>query len=191
MTELLRMELPDTEMGETIYSIRLLQRFGKADPYLTSRKIQEIWMEYSQHDVLFSDYTQGDVEPFLDMLFDPRAIIAEIYMPKHDIPAGLMMLTKVIPGFDGMGHFTFWSSKAKGKEPLFWKMMEKWMDEFSLRRMSVETPGFGKGLIRMIERLGFKHEGTRREGQIHKGSWVGLEMYGILRSELQTKLEEI
>lgn len=188
--EILQIDLPDKERGLTTFSVRLLQRFGKADPYLTAQKIQEIWMEYSQHDVLFSDYTQGDVEPFLDMLFDPRAIIAEIFMPEYDTPAGLMMLNRVIPGFDAMGHFTLWGAKTRGKEPLFWKMMEKWMDEFKLRRMSVETPGFGKGLIRMIERIGFTHEGTRREGTIHKGSWVGLEMYGILRSELQMKLEE-
>lgn len=74
---------------------------------------------------------------------------------------------------------------------LFWKMMEKWMDEFELHRLSVETPVFMRGLIRMIERLGFQREGMRREGTIHKGSWMDLEMFGILRSELDDILEGV
>lgn len=189
MSEILRVNL-DTKEGQEEYSIRMLQRFARLDPYITPDKIQEIWIEFSRHDVLFSDYTKGEVEPFLDMLFDPRAIMAEIYHLGKGLPVGLMMLSRVIPRFDALGHFTLWDSHVKGKEPLFWAMMELWMDEFDLHRLSVETPGFGKGLIRLIERLGFVHEGTRREGTIHKGSWIGLEMYGITRRELTAVLQE-
>jgi len=188
LTEILRMGL-NQEGGRVEYSIRLLQRFGTLDPYLTPQKIQEIWIEFAKHDVLFSDYTAGEVEPFLDMLFNPRGVMAEVLRLEDNLPVGLAMLTRVIPRFDAMGHFTWWDSTARGKEPLFWAVMKMWFDEFNLRRMSAETPGFGKGLIRMIERLGFIHEGTRREGTIHKESWIGLEMYGILSSELDQKLE--
>lgn len=189
MTEILRVDLDEGE-GQEGFSIRLLQKFGQIDPYLTPNKIQQIWIEYSKHDVLFSDYTKGEVEPFLDMLFSPRAVIAEIHRLSDSSVTGLLMLTKVIPRFDALGHFAIWDRKVKGKEPLIWEMMRLWMDEFDLHRLSVETPGFGKGLIRMIERLGFVHEGTRREGTIHKGAWVGLEMYGITRAELDLKLQE-
>lgn len=189
MTEIIRLGF-DGEEGREEYSIRLLQRLGQLDPYVTPGKIQEIWLEYSQHDVLFSDYTAGQVEPFLDMLFDPRAIIAEIYRVDTETSAGLMMMNRIIPRFDAMGHFNFWNSKVRGKELMFWKMMEMWMDEFNLHRMSAETPVFMRGLIRMIERLGFTDEGTRREGTIHKGKWMDLQMFGILRSELDEILKE-
>jgi hypothetical protein len=189
MTEILRMGL-DEKNGRKEYSIRLLQRFGKIDPYLTPVKIQELWIESSKHDTLFSDYTRGRVEPFLDILFAPNAIIAEIYSIDEETPLGSMMLNRVLVGFDALAHFTLWNGRARGKEPLFLEMMRMWMAEFNLRRFSVEVTGLSKGLLRMVERLGFQHEGTRREGSIHKGAWVDLEMYGILESELQNKLQE-
>ena len=172
------------------FSIRLLQKFGKVDPYLTPQKIQELWIEYNQHDTLFSDYTMGKVEPFLDILFAPNAIIAEIYSIDDEMPLGSMMLNRVLVDFDALAHFTLWNGRARGKEPLFLEMMRMWMGEFRLRRMSTEVTGLSKGVIRMIERLGFQHEGTRREASIHKGAWVDMEMYGILESELQDKLQE-
>ncbi len=185
MTELLRMGLEGKE-----YSVRLLQKFGSVDPYLTPDKIQELWIEYSRHDTLFSDYTQGKVEPFLDVLLAANAIVAEIYDVEEELPLGSMMLNRVLLGFDALAHFTLWNSRARGKEPLFLEMMRMWMGEFELQRLSVEVLGSSSGVIRMIKRLGFQHEGTRREGSIHKGAWVDLEMFGILESELTDKLQE-
>ena len=189
MTELLRMGLE--EKGETKeYSVRLLQKFGKVDAYLTPEKIQALWIEYSQHDTLFSDYTQGKVTPFLDVMLAVNAIVAEIYSIDEEIPIGSLMLNRVIEGFDGLAHFTLWNGRARGKEPLFLEMMRMWMTEFKLHRLSVEVVGSASGAIRMTERLGFKKEGTRREGSIHKGAWVDLEMYGITEEELQARLQE-
>lgn len=189
MTEILRMGLDEKDERKE-YSVRLLQKFGSVDPYLTPHKIQELWIEYSQHDTLFSDYTLGKVEPFLDILFANNAAVAEIYSVDDEAPIGSMMITRVLPNFDAHAHFTLWNGKARGKEPLFLEMMRLWMGEFNLRRLSTEVTGHSKGVIRMIERLGFQHEGTRREGSIHKDVWVDLEMYGILESELQEKLQE-
>lgn len=190
MSELLRMGLE--EKGEhKEYSVRLLQKFGAPDPYLTPEKIQELWIEYSRHDTLFSDYTQGKVGPFLDILFDNRAIVAEIYSITDEKPVGSLMMNRVIPRFDALCHFTLWDSGGRARQPIFLEMMRVWMAEFELRRLSVEVTGFSKGVIRMVERLGFVHEGTRREGSIHKEAWVDLEMYGILESELQVKLQEV
>lgn len=189
MTEILRMNLVEDDV-EREYSIRLLTRFGEVDPYLTPQKIQELWIECSQHDTLFSDYTKGKVDPFLDVLFAPNAIQAEIYSIDDEMPVGSAMMNRVIRNFDALAHFTIWNGRARGKEPLFLEMMRLWMGEFKLRRLSTEVTGHSKGLIRMLDRLGFKHEGTRREGSIHKGAWIDLEMYGILESELQEKLQE-
>lgn len=185
MTELLRMELD----GNT-FSVRLLQRFGQIDLYLTPQKIQELWIEFSKHDSLFTDYTQGKVEPFLDVLFDSRAIIAEIYNVTNEAPYGSLMMNRVIPGFDALTHFTVWDSKASGKELLFLMMMQLWMQEFNLHRLSAEIPGHMTGVMRFAKRLGFLEEGVRREGNLNKGAWMDMTMFGILRSELELKLKE-
>ncbi len=180
----------DEKDGRKEYSVRLLQRLGEIDSYLTPQKIQELWIEFSQHDSLFSDYTEGKVEPFLDVLFDPRAIVAEIYNITDEVPSGSILLNKIIPHFDGMAHMTQWDSNVRRKDPLFHEMMRLWMDEFDLHRLSVEVPYHQRGVIRMIERLGFQKEGTRREGSVHKGKWIDLAMFGILRSELRDLMRE-
>lgn len=178
------------ELEGKIYSVRLLQRFGKIEPYLTPQKIQELWIEFSKHDSLFTDYTQGKVEPFLDVLFDSRAIIAEVYNVTDETPYGSLMLNRVILGFDAMAHFTVWDSKASGKELLFLLMMKEWMTEFNLHRLSAEIPGHMTGVMRFAKRLGFVEEGIRREGNLSKGAWMDMTMFGILRSELDLKLKE-
>lgn len=180
MTEILRLSI-----DEVRYSVRLLQKFGSPDPYLTAEKIRDIWIQYSQHDTLFSDYTEGKVKPFLEMLLNPRAIIAEVFDMEDEIPIGALMLTSVIPNFDAMAHFTLWDSKGRGREPVFIAMMNLWMDEFNLHRLSVEVPKPQSGVIRFIQRLGFTQEGIRREGTIHTGKWLDLVMFGILRTEVQ------
>lgn len=185
MTELLRLQIEDKT-----YSVRLLQRFGQIDPYLTPQKIQELWIEFSKHDSLFTDYTQGKVEPFLDVLFDSRSIIAEVFNVTDDTPYGSLLLNRVIPGFDALAHFTVWDSKASGKELLFKYMMHLWMQEFNLHRMSAEIPGHMTGVIRFAKRLGFVEEGVRREGNLNKGAWMDMTMFGILASELDQKLKE-
>lgn len=185
-SEFFKTELED----EHVYSIRLLQEFGKPEVYLTPEKIRELWDEYRKHDTLFSDYTRGKVDPFLDALFNSFSVWAEVYDETDDQPIGAFMISDVIPNFDAKGHFTFWDSKASGREPLVWRMMKFWMTQFSLHRLSAEVPGHQRGVIRFIERLGFEHEGTRREGNIHKGSWVNMEMFGILQEELDERLKE-
>ena len=56
--EILRTQFED-KGGERDVSARILQGLGTASRYLTPVKIKDIWVEYSKHDVLFSDYTQG------------------------------------------------------------------------------------------------------------------------------------
>lgn len=178
------------ELDEEEYAVFLLQQFGEATEYLTPDKIQELWIEFSKHDTLFSDYTRGKVEPFLDVLFHPGAAIAEIYNLSKGAPYGVMMLTRVIVGFDALAHFTVWDSRAKGKELLFLQMMRYWMGEFNLHRLSAEVPGHMTGVIRFARRLGFVEEGIRREGNLHKGAWMDMTMFGILRSEVEQKIKE-
>lgn len=181
----MRLELQGEE-----FAVFLLQQFGDTTEHLTPQKIQELWIEFSKHDTLFSDYTRGKVEPYLDVLFHPGAVIAEIYNLSKGTPHGVLMMTRVIPGFDALAHFTVWDSKVRGKEMLFLQMMRYWMREFNLHRLSAEIPGHMTGVIRFARRLGFVEEGIRREGNLHKGAWMDMTMFGILQSEVDQKIKE-
>lgn len=183
--EIYRSQVED-KLGEAEYSVRLLHEFGNRTEYLTPQKISDLWRESSKHEVLFSDYTAGKVEPFLSMFFNPGSIWMEIFREETETPVGVAYITGVIPKFDAKGHFAFWDSVAKGREPLIWGIMEWLFDRFELNRISAETPPYQSGVIRFIKRLGFQEEGTRRGAVIHKGRWMPLVEFGILREEFDS-----
>ena len=171
--------------GEKDVSVRVLQGLGQATPYLTPSKIRDLWIEYSQHDVLFSDYTMGKLEPFVISLINPRSFWFELFDNISGKAIGLAMLCDIIPQFDAKGHFAFWDRIGSGKEPLIWELMELCFQEFDLHRMSAETPGYQRGTIRTIKRLGFKNEGERTESVYYKGRWMNTLLFGITREEFE------
>ncbi len=181
--------------GEHRYAINLLQEFGSLEPEVSTRetlalKVRDLWQESSKFDVLFSDYTQGDVENFLDRFTDPRAVWAEVVRESDNRIVGSMFLTEVVRKFDAIGHFTFWDKVASGREPILWKALEWAFDRYDLHRITTTIPQYQSGLKRFIEKVGFILEGTRRGAVPHKGVWVNLDMYGILRSELELLVKE-
>lgn len=165
------------------HEARLLHEFGRNVGFLTREKIRELWLEYSKHDVLFSDYTQGKVEPFLDALSDNKSVWWEI-VGEEENPLGLAMLTRVLEGFEATGHFCVWNARASRLIPLFQEMMGICFERYSLRRMNAEVPAYQSGVQRFIRRMGFFQEGEKRKAVPYKGEWWPLITYGILKEEL-------
>ncbi len=178
----------DTQNPGEMLSARLLQELGKADGYLTPGKIQELWEEYRKHDVLFSDYTEGKVEPFLDLLLSSSSIWWEIFSLVEEKPIGVMCATRIIPHFEANGHFAIWSGKARGKEKLILETMRWLFDRYDLHRMTAEVAAYQRGVVRFVERLGFTREGEKREAVVKDGKWLGLELFGMTREELEEAL---
>ena len=165
--------------GKHLYSVRLLHEFGKSDGYMTPKKVSELWESARQHDVLFSDYTEGKVEPFLSVLMNPSSVWLEIFRETDSKPVGAAYISNVIPRFDAKGHFAVWDKIAGGREEIFFSIMDWMFLRFGLRRISVEVPAYQSGVIRFSKRLGFKEEGTKRDGVLHKGVWMPLKLFGI------------
>lgn len=182
--ELFRIPFTDRG-GERDVSVRVLQGLGRASTYLTPMKIRDLWIEYAKHDVLFSDYTVGKVEPFVTAIFNPRSYWFELFDINKSKAIGLAMLTDIIPQYDAKGHFAFWDKIGSGREKLIWELMDICFDEFDLHRMTVETPAYQRGTIRSIKRLGFSFEGEKREGVFHKSAWINMMLFGITREELR------
>jgi RimJ/RimL family protein N-acetyltransferase len=55
--------------------------------------------------------------------------------------------------------------------------------ERGLRRITANAVAPNEGSIAVLGRLGFTHEGTRREKTMVDGEYVDLELYGLLRRE--------
>lgn len=171
--------------GPHSLSVRLLQELGSPTPYLTTGKLRDLWIEYSQHDVLFSDETQGKVRPFVEVLLAPGSLWLEIFSLDQQKPVGIMSISDIIVGFDAKGHFAFWDSIAKDREPIVHETMKWVFQRYSLHRISAHVPIYQSGTIRFIKRLGFEKEGEMREAVIRKGRWFPLVMFGITIEEFK------
>jgi RimJ/RimL family protein N-acetyltransferase len=184
MIELLRTPVSDRS-GDYEMSVRLLQKFGELTPYLDRKKIAQLWKLSSQHEVLFSDHTDGKVEPFLDTLFHPRSIWYEFFRLDTEEPVGVAYVSRVIPFFDADAHIAFWDGIASGRQPVVWEALLGLFDEFRLRRVSAAIPIYQTGTIRFVKKLGFQEEGQKREAVVRNEEWFPQVLFGITREELE------
>lgn len=169
------------ELEDGEYMIRLLHEFGRNPGFLTREKIRDLWIQYSKHEVLFSDHTAGKVEPFLDYLADTGSVWWEI--EKEGTPIGLAMLDRVRPGFDAYGHFAVWDSRASDRIPIFRELIALAFERYELERISAEVPAYQAGVLRFVRRLGFFQEGEKRRAVLYKGKWFPFVLFGVLRGE--------
>ena len=65
--------------------------------------------------------------------------------------------------------------------------MKAWVDYLfinsNIHKLEIHTWSMNPRMIRVAEKLGFKHEGTERELLRWQGEWQNRERYGLLREE--------
>lgn len=185
------LEIPcDDRSGEGVYRVRLLQELGK-NYTLTPERVRDLWVEASKHKSLFSDYTDGKLEPFVLLLGNPRSMWLEIVKDGSERPVGVAYVTDILPQFDAVAHFAFWDSVGSGREPLALFIAEWIMDRYSLHRLSAQIPPYQRGTIRFAERLGFVREGEKREAVVREGEWHSLVLFGMTKNELEESLKKV
>lgn len=190
MIELFSLRCKDRS-GEQDYSVRILHEFSQKDEYFNAQKVSEIWSKAREHDVLFSDYTAGKVEPFLTAIMNPNSVWFEIYRTSGEPGSvGVGYITHVIPKFDAKAHFAFWDRIASGREDIIWAIMGWLFIRYELHRLTAEVPKYQSGTIRFVKGLGFQHEGEIREAIIHKGSWMPLLIFGMTVGDFYHLMEE-
>jgi RimJ/RimL family protein N-acetyltransferase len=182
MSEILTMDCTD-RTGEHTYLVQLLYEFGNATEALTEEKMAQIWINAKQHPVLFGDDTVFSLKEFVALFLNPAGVWMDV-TDETGKQVGVFYITSVIPGFDATGHFAFWDSVASGRQHLVHRIMEWAFDRYKLHRLSAETPPYQTGTIRFLNKLGFVHEGERREAIRHGGEWKSLVMFSILDHEL-------
>jgi len=179
--EILKGKAPGT------YEVRLLKEAGNS--FLTPEKLREIWMEAKHHDVLFDDQIDGKAKPFLHVLSAPNSTWFEVYHIEQNKPVGMLYMNRILPCFDGFGHFAFWDNVGAGRENLILETLRYVMKKYELPRVSTEVPVYQRGTLRMVKRLGFMKEGERRNGVLYKGKWMNQALFGMLREELMPTLQ--
>lgn len=67
-----------------------------------------------------------------------------------------------------------------------YKQFMKFMfEEFKLHKISLEVIDTNENAIKLYEKLGFKHEGTKREEVLKGKTYIGSRIYSILKTEFE------
>lgn len=111
-----------------------------------------------------------------------------------DDMVGLFYITDFCYDFsDALVHYTFFDRRHNGRVPLVRSMLKYVFERYNFQRLSVELPLYmtgqsiqlqKRGVITFIQKVGFSHEGRKRKAAFYKGEWFDMNLYGILRGEI-------
>lgn len=152
---------------------------------LTINRLKHYYEKLKEFPTLFNSWVT-DEEEFLNSFLrqGPDGIIATGLIWEVD-DVGIFYLTEIIPGQDGLGHFTFWDKRTKGREELIREMVRFVFQFLKLHRITVEVPLYtAPWLPKFVENIGFVKEGRKREAVKYKGEWFDVNVYSILAGEV-------
>ena len=101
--------------------------------------------------------------------------------------------------FYGVCTLNFWKKEHRCAETGYWIFPYYWghgivpeamrtiieygFNEMNLHRILAEVEDNNKASITVLRKLGFAHEGTRKECEIKEGRFINLHMYALLKQE--------
>lgn len=156
------------------------------DLTLTPEKVAAIWQLLQRHTTLFSDLTRDDPRNFIRAVTAPYTLWYEVR--EHDTLVGIIWFSDLHLVTEITAHMAFFDRRATEKVPLC-KEVVRWMfRNFPIQRINVTPPDIYIGTIRLLRKLGFTHEGTKRRAVLLGGKWRDQLMFGITRPEVQDEL---
>ena len=180
------------ELDEPLFEVECAERDGPVVRTvkmvsLTPEKLRELYLKLEQYPGLFSDYTRGDYEAFLNHFIaqrpDGSVIALGLIFEVDDV--GIVYLTNISPGFQAQAHLAFWDRKLKGRDKLVKKLLDFGFNFLKLHRIYVEIPMYAVPVMPWLEKkLGFVNEGRLREATIYFGQWYDVNLYSMLAGEL-------
>ena len=141
--------------------------------------IDKLWEKIQQFSQVFDDFSTGKKEVFVQRLLAPNNIFI-------DIGEGLGVAAgfNVRPRLDAVIHLVMFDRRLRGRETVFLDIMRHFFDKLQLRRLTSIVTSDSPMTIRLVERLGFKTEGTMRQSVLRGGKYLDSHIYGMLREEL-------
>ena len=153
------------------------------DVMFTKEKVAAVWELLQRHTTLFSDLTRGDYNNFVKTVVSPNMLWYEIR--DHDILVGLGWFTGLHQVVDYEVHLVFFD-KQPAEKLYICKAMIQWMfHTFPIHRITSTPPVMYRATIRLLMKLGFEREGTKRESVIIGGRWNDQAIMGITRGDME------
>jgi RimJ/RimL family protein N-acetyltransferase len=178
------------EQSEVVLSVECTEPEGQVVRHvrrceLSFEKLRFLWEKLSPFHEVFNAPHQ-DFGQFVSLLiatngegnYEPTGLFWEV----DDV--GILYITDIRPGFEATAHFSFWDRRYRGREPLIMAMVKYVFALLELRRITVEIPMYAHSLRGFVERMGFVHEGRRREAIFHKDKWFDSNVYSLLRRDV-------
>jgi len=146
---------------------------------LTREKLVSIWEQMQQFPQVFDDYSRGNFDDFASKFLVASNVFIDIG-PGLGLAAGFA----VRPGLDAILHLVMFDRRLRGREPIFKEIMGYFFDRLKLRRMTAMLADDCQTAIKLVERLGFKKEGTLRNALLRDGAYLNVHLFGLLKEEL-------
>lgn len=146
---------------------------------LTEQKVVDLWNQIRAFPMVFDDFSRDRYDLFVAKLFNPANVFVDIG-PGLGLAAGVACT----PRLDTVLHLVMFDRRLRGREPVFHEIMQFFFERLQLRRMTAMIADDCRTALRLVERLGFKHEGVMRQAMLKEGQYVDVYVYGILREEL-------
>lgn len=150
---------------------------------LTWDKVKWLWDTLQAYKTLFSDFVRGDYGNFFNLLTSRDTLWFEVWEGEEVV--GLFWLSDLHLLTDANVHTMFFDRKPAEKTELTRRMLWWFFKNFPVNRVTAQPPGIYHATIRLMERLGFKHEGTKRGAILIGNKWNDQVIYGITRSEVE------
>ena len=152
---------------------------------LSFEKLKYLYEKLSEFDVLFNDHVKNDPSAFISSFIvdvNGRAESTGLIWEVDDV--GILYITDIRPGYEAMAHFSFWDKRLRGREKLAQEMIKYVMKRFKFHRIVCEVPMYATPSMGFVERVGFQHEGRKRQVVRYHGEWFDVNQYSIVEGDL-------
>ncbi len=158
-----------------------LDQWEVKDMELNPYKVERLWHTLQRHKTLFSDITSGDASNFILAIMSQNTMWFEVR--ERGILVGLIWFSDLHQVVDITAHMAFFDRRSFEKLNVC-RQVVKWMfANMAIHRITVTPPAIYHATIKLLKRLGFVHEGTKREAVLIGGRWHDQLIFGITRSE--------
>jgi RimJ/RimL family protein N-acetyltransferase len=152
---------------------------------LSLEKLNLLWQMLHKRKTLFSDLTRDDFTNFVQTVSDKNSVWLEVR--EAGVVIGLFYFGEMYQVIDTNAHMVFFDRRPAEKLELC-RAVVKWMfTTFPIHRMTVTPPVIYYATIKLMERIGFKKEGMKRQAVLLGGKWVDQYIYGITREEVEAQ----
>lgn len=146
-------------------------------------KAEALWAIVSKFKTLFSDMSGGTFDMWATLITDPDSIWFEIC--EGERLGALVVFQHMSQLLDVEVHIVALDRKPAEKVEAARLLFKHVFAEYPMiHRVTMQPLTIFYAAIRLAEKLGFVHEGTKREAALIRGKWANQAIMGLLRSNV-------